>query len=153
MFCEIGRSLKDRSTAQAIQSIAQAIQSAKEPIYNSKPVTTPASKKKRTASRSSPTPSAAATPSATPSAEDVADQNEWAQTRERLLAEIGGAEVPTHTVFQLGSYSYQVDGGFSTTVYGPEFDRLQSSEGALYVVVNFRIRNDGNETAVERELR
>src|SRR5262245_60770085 len=44
---------------QSIQSIAQAIQSAKEPIHNSKPVTTPASKKKRTASRSSRKPSLA----------------------------------------------------------------------------------------------
>ena len=45
---------------QIVQTIAQAIQSEKEPIYNSKPVATPASKKKRTGSRSSRRPSLAA---------------------------------------------------------------------------------------------
>src|SRR5262249_9786258 len=69
------------------------------------------------------------------------------ETRQRLLAQIGGTEVRTHAVFQLGSYSYQIDGGFSTTGYSGEFARLQSPKGALYVVVKFRIRNDGNETA------
>ena len=130
------------------QMIHAATQSMPGQVYQSKPVTTPASKKKRTASSSSRAPSTAATASPTPSAEDVADQHEWGQIQGRLLAKIGGAEVPTHAVFQLGSYSYQIDGGFSTTAYGGEFDRVQSSQGALYVVVKFRIRNDGNETAV-----
>jgi hypothetical protein len=46
---------------QIARRIAQAIQSTEEPIYKSKPVKTPVSKKKRTAARSSPTLSLAAT--------------------------------------------------------------------------------------------
>jgi len=56
---------------QVALSIAQAIRSTQEPTYKSKPVKTPGSKKKQTASRSSSTPSPEPTPSAARLAEEL----------------------------------------------------------------------------------
>jgi hypothetical protein len=118
-----------------------------EPVYPSKPAITTPPKKKRIASRSSPTASPAVTPSATPSAEQIAAKEEWLRIRQNLLAQIGGTETRAKSEFQLGSYSYRIDEMVTATSYGREFGKLQPSEGAVYVVVRFHIRNDGNATA------
>ncbi|HEY7001947.1 MAG TPA: DUF4352 domain-containing protein [Candidatus Udaeobacter sp.] len=49
--------------------------------------------------------------------------------------------------FQLGNYSYQIGRVITTKVVGSELYHERASEGAVFVVVYFSIRNDGYKTA------
>jgi hypothetical protein len=49
--------------------------------------------------------------------------------------------------FRLGNYSYKITSVRVAKAVGPEFVRAKASEGAVYVMVNFLIRNDGKQTA------
>lgn len=49
--------------------------------------------------------------------------------------------------FKLGDYSYKITSVQTTKAVGPEFRREKASDGAVYLLVNYFIRNEGKQTA------
>jgi hypothetical protein len=49
--------------------------------------------------------------------------------------------------FKLGDYSYKITSVQTAKAVGPEFLREKASDGAVYLLVNYFIRNDGKQTA------
>jgi Domain of unknown function (DUF4352) len=58
----------------------------------------------------------------------------------------GSYRVRLNEQFSLGNYSYKITSVRVAKALGSEFDRQRASDGAIYFVVNFLIRNDGKQT-------
>ena len=58
----------------------------------------------------------------------------------------GSYRVHLNEQFSLGNHSYKITSVRVAKALGSEFDRQRASDGAIYFVVNFLIRNDGKQT-------